>query len=35
MRLIGYELQKLLGTRFLWIFLTVLLAANTALAFYT
>ena len=35
MKLIGYELQKLFGTRFLLIFIAVLLAANTALAFYT
>ena len=35
MKYIRYELQKLLGIRYLWIFLAVLLLSNGAIAFYT
>ena len=35
MKYIRYELQKLLGIRYLWIFLAVLLLANGGIAFYT
>lgn len=35
LKYIRYELQKLLGIRYLWIFLAVLLLSNGAIAFYT
>jgi len=32
---IGYEIKKLLGVRYLWIFLVILLLLNSAVAWYT
>lgn len=34
-RFVGYELKKLLGVKYLWVFLFVLLMLNTAIAWYT
>jgi len=34
-RFVGYELKKLFGVRYLWVFLFVLLMLNTAIAWYT
>ncbi len=32
---VGYEMKKLLGIRYLWVFLIVLLLINSGIAFYT
>ena len=32
---VGYELKKLLGVRYLWVFLVILLALNSAVAWVT
>ena len=34
-RFVGYELKKLFGVKYLWVFLFVLLMLNTAIAWYT
>ena len=34
-RFVGYELKKLLGVKYLWVFLCILLLLNTAIAWYT
>ena len=34
-RFVGYELIKLFGVKYLWVFLFVLLMLNTAIAWYT
>ncbi len=34
-RFVGYELKKLFGIKYLWVFLFVLLMLNTAIAWYT
>ena len=34
-RFVGYELKKLLGVKYLWVFLFVLLMLNTAVAWVT
>ena len=34
-RFVGYEMKKLLGVKYLWVFLFVLLMLNTAIAWYT
>ena len=34
-RFVGYELKKLLGVKYLWVFLAVLLMLNTGIAWYT
>lgn len=34
-RFVGYELKKLLGVKYLWVFLFVLLMLNSAIAWYT
>ena len=34
-RFVGYELKKLFGVKYLWVFLFVLLMLNPAIAWYT
>lgn len=35
MKYINYELKKLFGIRYIWVFLTALLVVNGGIAFYT
>ena len=32
---VAYEIQKLLGVKYLWIFMAVFILLNSAIAFYT